>query len=100
MANHFPDAIMSAFKDTLVNVFWTKKHLREMLKCCEVPSELLASQDWENYKYHIVDPILSVLNSTDSRLGSLRRILHETLAYTDGDHLPWLPRWPRKKTRG
>lgn len=38
MTSHFPDHVMSALKDALVNVFWTKRHLRESFQRCDVPS--------------------------------------------------------------
>jgi len=87
MPYHFPDQIIEALKETLVHVFWTKKHLRRILNRSEVPSELIVSQDWESYKYHIVDPILLALNESDSGLRPLRLLLSETLNYEDCSHL-------------
>lgn len=87
MSYHFPDQIITALKDTLVKVFWTKKHLRATLTRCEVPSDLIAAQDWGNYKYHIIDPILSHLNESERGLGPLRQLLFETLNYRDCNHL-------------
>ena len=87
MTYHLPDQIINALKETLVNVFWTKKHLREILKRCEVPSELITIQDWQSYKYFIIDPILSALNESDNGLRPLRLLLTETLNYEDCSHL-------------
>jgi hypothetical protein len=97
MIRHYPDNVMTALKDALVNVFWTKKHLREILDRCQVPQSLVLNQDWNGYKYHIIDPILSSLNSTDDEQGPLRRILDETLNYKDGDHLFWLQDGQKRK---
>jgi len=97
MTDHFPDNIMNALKDALVNVFWVKKHLRELFDRCQVPSELVAAQNWELYKYHIIDPVLTALNTSQDGLGPLRRILAETLNYTDGDHLLWVADGKKRK---
>ncbi|MBI5093538.1 MAG: hypothetical protein HZB26_13985 [Candidatus Hydrogenedentes bacterium] len=84
---HFPDNILTALQDAIINVFWRKEDMRSMLTRSEVASLLVSGQDWSQYKYHILHPILTTLNSSPSGLGSLRRILQETLAYKDGNHL-------------
>ncbi|MYJ78992.1 MAG: restriction endonuclease [Caldilineaceae bacterium SB0670_bin_27] len=100
MTYHFPDQIINALKETLVLVFWTKKHLRETLGRCEVPSEAIASQDWTNYKYHIIDPILSGLNASEDGLRPLRLLLAETLDYKDCTHLLRFPEGQKRKRDG
>ncbi len=95
--NHFPDNILTALKETVVNVFWKKNDVRELFRRCGVPIGLVSTQNWEGYKYHVVSPVLDALNSQASGLGPLRRILQETLRYTDGDHLLWLPDAQRRK---
>jgi hypothetical protein len=97
MIRHFPDNVMAALKDALVNVFWTKKHMREILDRCQVPQSLVLNQDWNGYKYHIIDPILTSLNSTEDGVGPLRRVLAETLDYKDGNHLLWVQDGPKRK---
>lgn len=87
MTGHFPDNVMTALKDTAVKVFWTKKHLREVLSHCSVPSSLIAAQDWDQVKYYVLDPILNFLNQSPEGLSSLRQILSEALSYTDCGHL-------------
>ncbi|NIM68638.1 MAG: hypothetical protein GTO55_11005 [Armatimonadetes bacterium] len=93
---HFPDNIMTALKETIINIFWTKRDLRALLNRCGVPRHLIEEQDWDAYKYHIVAPVLDALNENDSGLGPLRQILQETLRYTDGSHLL---RWPDGQKR-
>lgn len=97
MIRHYPDNVMAALKNALVNVFWTKKHLRELFDRCQVPQPLVLAQDWNGFKYHIIDPILSNLNCTDDGIGPLRRILAETLNYKDGNHLLWLQDGQKRK---
>lgn len=87
--SHFPDNILTALKETVVKVFWKKEDVRKLFQRSGVPDLLIGGQDWQAYKYHIVSPVLDVLNSTRDGLGPLRRILQETLAYKDGDHLLW-----------
>ncbi len=94
---HFPDNVIAALKNALVNVFWTKKHLRQVFEQCEVPGELVAGQDWNAYKIRIVEPIVNSLNTSPAGLGILRRVLAETLNYKDGDHLLWLEDGKRRK---
>lgn len=84
---YFPDNVMTALKEAVVKVFWTKDHLRSFLAECGVPEFLIAAQDWDRYKYHIVDPILMTLNESQDGLGPLRRILAGTLSYSDCSHL-------------
>lgn len=94
---HFPDNILTAIKEAVVNVFWKKDDVRNLFRRCQVPSELVNSQDWSAYKFHIISPVLDTLNSRDEGLGPLRRILQETLGYKDGDHLLWLPDGRKRK---
>jgi hypothetical protein len=84
---HFPDNIMTALKEAVVRVFWRRADVRRLFEKCGVPERLTASQDWNQYKYLVVSPILDTLNSDLDGLGALRRILRETLEYTDGKHL-------------
>ncbi|HWP00691.1 MAG TPA: hypothetical protein VNL74_08715 [Methylococcus sp.] len=79
MTNHFPDNVIKALIDTLKNVFWLKKDLRSLYERYGVPSSMIAAQDWNGYKYHIIEPVLSTLNSNEEGLGPLRRLLAETL---------------------
>lgn len=86
---HFPDSVLTTLKETVVKVFWKKDDVRKLFQRSGVPDLLISGQDWQAYKYHIVSPTLDVLNSTRDGLGPLRRILQETLAYKDGEHLLW-----------
>jgi len=88
---HFPDNIMTALKDAVINVFWKKTDVRALFHRCAVPAALIAAQDWNAYKINIVSPIIDHLNGSPTGLGPLRQILQETLQYTDGRHLMWLP---------
>jgi hypothetical protein len=97
MNTHFPDNIVTALKETILNVFWKKKDVRSLFQRSGVNSTLVAAQDWNGYKYHIVSPVIDALNSDPEGLGILRRILQETLAYTDGNHLLWLPDGQKRK---
>ncbi|MBX9790024.1 MAG: restriction endonuclease [Pirellulales bacterium] len=97
MQPHFPDNVLNALKEAVVNVFWTKKHLREVISRCDVPQQLVNAQDWNGYKFHIIDPILNSLNTIEHGLGPLRRILAETLEYKDGEHLLWLQDGQKRK---
>ena len=94
---NFPDNIMTALKESIINVFWKKDDVRSLFTRCEVPSTIIAQQNWQAYKYHIVSPILDYLNSSEAGLGPLRRILQETLRYTDGSHLLWLSDGQKRK---
>ena len=87
MTCHFPDNIMAALKTAVVSVFWRKKDFRQLLDRCCVPQALYAQCDWQAAKYHIVDPVINSLNTMADGIGPLRRLLAETLTYTDGDHL-------------
>lgn len=87
--NHFPDNVLTALKETVVKVFWKKDDVRKLFQRSEVTDLLINGQDWQSYKYHIISPVLDVLNSTRDGLGPLRRILQEALAYKDGNHLLW-----------
>jgi hypothetical protein len=89
--SHFPDNIMTALKDAVINVFWKKKDVRSLFDRCGVASALVASQDWTAYKINIVAPVIDALNQGTDGLGPLRQIIHETLQYTDGKQLMWLP---------
>ncbi|MEX0937358.1 MAG: hypothetical protein WDZ59_05820 [Pirellulales bacterium] len=94
---HFQDNILTALKETVVNVFWTKKDVRALFRRCDVPEPLVHQQDWSAYKYHIVSPVLDVLNETGHGLGPMRRILQECLAYNDGEHLLWMSDGAKRK---
>jgi hypothetical protein len=94
---HFPDSVARALKKTVVNVFWTKKDLRELFRRCDVPDNLANAQDWNGYKFHIIDPVVDFLNESPDGLGPLRRILAETLHYKDGNHLLWLSDGAKRK---
>jgi hypothetical protein len=87
VAGHFNHDAIQALNDAVVKVFWTKKDLRRLLDIAGVDQRLINAQDWENYKYHIVSPIIDRLNLTEDGLGPLRRILQETLRYKDCNHL-------------
>lgn len=94
---HFPKKILDALKEAIVNVFWKKDDVRSLFRRCDVPSSLIAGQDWHAYKYHIVSPVLDELNTTPEGLGPMRRLLQETLAYTSGDHLLWTSDGEKRK---
>lgn len=94
---HFPDNVARALKKALVNVFWTKKDLRELFHRCDVPANLTNAQDWNGYKFYIIDPVIDTLNESQEGLGPLRRILAETLQYKDGNHLLWLSDGQKRK---
>jgi hypothetical protein len=94
---HFQDNILTAMKETVINVFWTKKDVRALFRRCDVPESLLNQQDWDAYKYHIVSPVLDTLNASDDGLGPLRRILQESLDYKNGDHLLWMSDGQKRK---
>jgi len=88
---HFPDNVLTALKDAIINVFWKKTDVKALFRRCDVPGDLIARQDWEGYKINIVSPVVDTLNGASQGLGPLRRILQETLQYKDGKHLAWLP---------
>ena len=81
VAGHFNHDVIQALNDAVVKVFWTKKDLRRLLDIAGVDQRLINAQDWQNYKYHIVSPIIDQLNIAEDGLGPLRRILQETLRY-------------------
>ena len=87
MPGHYSHDIVSALKDAAIKVFWTRQDLRRMLVIAGVDQMLLNAQDWDQYKFHILSPIIDELNADEEGLGSLRRILHETLRYKKCDHL-------------
>lgn len=87
---HFADNILTALKEAVIAVFWTKKDLRKVLVRCRVPDNLIARQDWNDYKINIVTPILDELNGSASGIEPLRRLAEETLQYKDGKHLSWV----------
>lgn len=78
---------MTALKDTIVKIFWEKKHMRKLLQNCNAPLDLINAQNWDLYKYHVLEPILEALNSMPEGLGPLRCILQQTLSYKDANHL-------------
>lgn len=95
--SYFPDNILTALKETVVNVFWKKDDVRSLFRRCDVPAHLIIEQDWSAYKYHIVSPVLDALNIGNSGIGPLRRILQECLGYKDGNHLLWTSDGPKRK---
>jgi hypothetical protein len=94
---HFPDNVVTALKDAILNVFWKKTDVRALFERCDVDRTLIASQDWNGYKIHIVSPVVDTLDGCAQGIGLLRRILQETLAYKDGSHLLWLPDGQKRK---
>jgi len=72
-----------------MSVFWRKKDVRSLFERCGVASSLIAARDWQGYKADIVGPVLDNLNGASEGLGPLRRVLSESLAYKDGNHLLW-----------
>ena len=58
-----------------------------MLQIAGVDQKLINSQDWNQYKYHILSPIVDTLNTSEEGLGALRLVLRETLRYKKCDHL-------------
>ena len=94
---YFPDNILTALKEAVINVFWKKIDVRNLFSRCEVPHILISAQDWNAYKFHIVSPVLDALNSSEEELGPLRRILQETLEYKDGNHLLWIQDGKKRK---
>jgi hypothetical protein len=86
---HFPDNIMHALKDAVINVFWKKEDVRALFSRCGVPGTLVASQDWNLVKIKCVSPIVDALNADQHGIGPLRQIIRETLEYKDGEHLRW-----------
>ena len=97
MDAHFPETVMMALKDAVVKVFWKKPDMRKHLERCGVPAKLIAGQDWERYKFHIINPIIDQLNRSAEGLAPLRRSLQETLTFKKCDHLLWLPDGKVKK---
>lgn len=87
MAGHFSHDIVAALKEAVVKVFWTRQDMRSMLNIAGVDQALTNAQDWAQYKYLILSPVIDSLNCSQEGLGPLRRILHETLRYTDCRHL-------------
>lgn len=86
---HFSQNILGALKDAVVKVFWKKDDVRALFEVAGVPRALTDAQNWQLYKFKIVSPVLDKLNSVESGIGPLRRILHETLSFKDGNHLLW-----------
>jgi hypothetical protein len=86
---HFSQNVLGALKDAVTKVFWKKDDVRALFEVAGVPRSLTDAQNWQLYKFKIVSPVLDKLNTTESGLGPLRRILHETLSFKDGSHLLW-----------
>src|SRR5260370_41362557 len=97
MNNAFSDHVATAMKEAIVNVFWKKQDVRDLLRRCEVNVALVTAQDWTKYKFHIVSPIIDALNADPEGIGPLRRILQEILSYKDGSHLLWLSDGQKRK---
>lgn len=87
MSGHFSHTVASALKETIVKVFWRKEDTRTLFNIAGVDQKLINAQDWGLYKFHIVSPIVDALNVSDEGIGPLRRILQETLAYQNCNHL-------------
>src|SRR5579859_1659846 len=83
MEQFFPEMIMGALKDAVIKVFWKKEDMRALLQKCKVPSLLINDQDWTRFKFHIISPVIDALNVDSTGLGPLRRVLNETLSYSD-----------------
>jgi hypothetical protein len=86
---HFSQNIVGALKDTVVKVFWKKDDVRALFEVAGVPRSLIDAQNWQLYKFKVVSPVLDKLNTTETGIGPLRRILQETLSFKDGNHLLW-----------
>jgi hypothetical protein len=86
---HFTQSVLAALKDAVVKVFWKKDDVRNLLEVAGVDRSIIDAQNWQLYKFKIVSPVLDRLNTTESGIGPLRRILHETLSFKDGNHLLW-----------
>jgi hypothetical protein len=97
MSSYFPDNIATALKEAIINVFWKKQDVRALFQRCDVDAQVIAAQDWNKYKFHIVSPIVDWLNINPTGIGPLRRMLQETLTYKDGDHLLWLSDGQKRK---
>lgn len=87
MAGHFNHDVVAALNDAVIKVFWTRSDMRRMLQIAGVDQDLICEQDWRQYKYHILSPIVDALNVNEETLGPLRRVLQETLRYKDCSHL-------------
>jgi len=86
---HFSQNVLGALKDAVIKVFWKKDDVRALFEVAGVPRSLTDAQNWQLYKFKIVSPVLDDLNKSESGIGPLRRILHETLSFKDGTHLLW-----------
>src|SRR6266852_7734535 len=86
---HFTQSVLAALKDAVVKVFWKKDDVRNLLEVAGVDRSIIDAQNWQLYKFKIVSPVLDRLNASESGIGPLRRILHETLSFKDGNHLLW-----------
>lgn len=94
---HFSDNILTSLQDAIINVFWRKKDMRALFERSGVSQSLVSGQDWGQYKYHILHPVLEALNRQVDGLGPLRALLKETLDYKDGEHLLWLQDGQKRK---
>jgi hypothetical protein len=59
--------------------------------------KLINEQDWSLYKWKILTPIVDSLNASEGGLAPLRKIIRETLAYSDCSHLLRYPDGKSKK---
>jgi hypothetical protein len=84
---HFSQNILGALKDAVVKVFWKKDDVRALFEVTGVQRSLIDAQNWQLYKFKIVSPVLDKVNTREAGIGPLRRILHETLSFKDGNHL-------------
>jgi len=97
MDSHFTDKTITVLTDAVYNVFWKKSDVRQLFINAGVAQELINAQDWNDKKIRTISPILNALNTSPDGLGPLRRILAETLQYTDGDHLLWTSEGTKRK---
>jgi hypothetical protein len=86
---HFSQNILGALKDAVIKVFWKKDDVRTRFEVAGVQRSLIDAQNWQLYRFKIVSPVLDKLNTTESGMAPLRRILQETLSFRDGSHLLW-----------
>jgi len=89
---------LAPLRKQLLGSFGRKKDdVRNLFEVAGVPRSLIDARNWQLYKFKIVSPVLDKLNSTESGIGPLRRILHETLSFKGGKHLLWCADGPKLK---
>lgn len=87
MEPHLPSNVLAALTDAIIKVFWRRDDMRAVLVQCGVPNDLLTRQDWNQYKIKILQPILTKLNTAAGGYDVLRKLLQQTLSFTDCNHL-------------